>query len=1670
MRALGTLDHGSAGTSTPVLIKYSQELLQPNGSISGSRVASSILPRCANLLEALPEGPQTSLNSIDSRSGISRDQIRKCILNIGKTLHRIHIGRGHRIALVLPNGPELALAILAVTTWSSCVPLNAYGAAVELESDLIQAGVDLVIALEKDLGSENDIRGLAGRIGVPFCGLVPDSQFAGLFTLVPPGVDEGESWQPTGFLKGLSFSSVASQYKTEYNNNKQDAPVSPRRSEQQTEEADRSAGNWLPPSGERLYQPNSHVDEVLVLFTSGTTGCKKLVPHLLADVLVATACISVSWKLQTDDTNCNLMPLFHVGGIIRQVFSPILSGGCVICCPSFDPAIFWHLLQQGAFTWYYAAPTMHQILLQTGRVEGYLPAPKLRMIANAAGGLLPSLARELREVFGAYVLPSYGMTECMPITSPPATYQLEKPGTSGVAVGPEVTILCPITFHQLSPGKEGAICVRGEPCFRGYGALCRFTDDRSLAQKLEEVEAQPQTFLPGGWFNTGDLGYMDADGYLYITGRAKEVINRGGEIISPMEVEEAVNAHPDVLTCVAFSTAHSVLQEVVGIVLVPVPDRPKVDLPALHAFLSSSRLLAAPKWPQCLVYMSALPKSHTNKLLRVGLGPRLSLPEINDSMYWIERTFTAECPPTGTPVSVAIPCQRVKVQASECQAVLRKALVEGPYQDIIVVPHPSKIGTLVAHVYQLDRLHVIRKAHELLDAFVVPSHVCTIRERDQPLFPPQPSDALGSILQEEASKGQGPTDPLVTELQELFQMLLDLDCLPSPETNFFHLGGSSMLASQLASKVRKMYHVSFGGAEVFHHSTCDEIGKLIKDRRDNQDQQQSLQLPQPGRVDDRDTSFSQGSATSMGVSSLRTKHLGGLNECPFDSTRMDQPISCGATIVQLVPLFVVYPIWQLSRFFLFFRCLLLMLNRVPGVHSLVTFVMTLVVYHFLWITFTPLLFVAIKWAVIGRYRQGRYPLWGGYYLRWWFTDVMRKLIGRGVWGSTDFTLNMYYRMLGADIREGARISLEADLAEFDLVTIGEDAAIEYATVRPFGVDNGCMILGPVGVGNFASVGARSVVAPFTSVPDHTHLGVVTSSYEVQAMAPGDDRKHASYNRFTHPEPSFLSQLLLVHPITFFLESVSHIPALLVLYWMISMPWHHGEPFQSMNDLLKWLCDPRRIPFYIGIRVARAVLAPLGHMLFAILIKRCVIGKFTPGPRDTTSQWQLVRHHLAAKIFSRENMQDFVDVVGRHYEIVSVVYRLLGAKIGKRVFWPGHHPLFTGEFDLLEIGDDVVFGSRAVMFCTTADSCEKIILCTGSNISDNTIVLPGSIMGKNAVLGSNSVCPARRYLPESSVWFGSRGGEPVLLEKGTENLVDGSIASNDVLPEKLQLSGDASTLRPYGKAVYYREANYFVWPLPLIILYTVVVKTLIAGVHTIPLLGSLHLTAAHYYGLPVRGRVYDRDDITFAHVFAMMLLCFFFTHFVRVSLWWTVEMASKWGFMGRREEGRYNYDTSDYGQRWELYQIMTKIRTSGRLNLLDFIAGTPFMATYFRWQGCKIGDGCCLYPAGADPFPPEPDLVEMGDRCVIDCSSVVCHLNTRGNFELVKIRLENNVTLRSRSRIQQGVVMESGSMLLEKSLVMTGEVIEADSIWQGAPASRILSYETSSIATDNGAFV
>ena len=393
---------------TPILAA-SRHLLQPNGSISGKAVGDVILPQFQTFASAIPdETSRPALASIDGRTPITHSRIKQFVEHeFGTQLHQMGFGKGDRIALVLPNGPELALAIVATAQWASCVPLSANGAVSELEADLQRCGATLVIgpycgtakfdgmssgcqvaafscvdtpAFEKattstangfevksgdkctkDWSKFRSIEKCAQKLGIPFCGIIPSPTEAGIFQLRPP--------------KSLKVKN-----------------------------ADMSK---LMVRQSRSTEPNAADDEILVLFTSGTTGNKKLVPHCMGDMLIAAATIALSWGLTANDMNCNLMPLFHVGGIVRQVFSPIVSGGGVICCPSFDPFIFWALLEKKMFTWYYAAPTMHQLILETGRSNGFIHHKrkqlKLRMIANAAGGLLPSLAQEMMKAFDANV-------------------------------------------------------------------------------------------------------------------------------------------------------------------------------------------------------------------------------------------------------------------------------------------------------------------------------------------------------------------------------------------------------------------------------------------------------------------------------------------------------------------------------------------------------------------------------------------------------------------------------------------------------------------------------------------------------------------------------------------------------------------------------------------------------------------------------------------------------------------------------------------------------------------------------------------------------------------------------------------------------------------------------------------------------------------------------------------------------------------------------------------------------------------------------------------------------------------------------------------------------------------------------------------------------------------
>ena len=303
------------------------------------------------------------------------------------------------------------------------------------------------------------------------------------------------------------------------------------------------------------------------------------------------------------------MPLFHIHGLVGAVLSSLWSGGSVACAPDFQAPRFLYWLEELAPTWYTAVPTTHQAVLARVRAEG---APggrsRLRLVRSSSAPLPTPVLHALEEAFGVPVIESYGMTEAAhQMTSNPLPPGERKPGSVGPAAGPEVAILDE-DGAVLPAGSTGEVAIRGDNVFSGYG---------------NNPEAN-ETAFSNGWFRTGDEGHLDEDGFLFLHGRAREIINRGGEKISPREVDEVLLAHPAVAQAVAFSVPDRRLGDEVGAAVVLRPGR-SVTERELQQF--AGERLADFKVPRHLAVVDEIPMGTTGKLQRIGLAERLGLGE-----------------------------------------------------------------------------------------------------------------------------------------------------------------------------------------------------------------------------------------------------------------------------------------------------------------------------------------------------------------------------------------------------------------------------------------------------------------------------------------------------------------------------------------------------------------------------------------------------------------------------------------------------------------------------------------------------------------------------------------------------------------------------------------------------------------------------------------------------------------------------------------------------------------------------------------------------------------------------------------------------------------------------------------------------------------------------------
>jgi acyl-CoA synthetase (AMP-forming)/AMP-acid ligase II len=348
-------------------------------------------------------------------------------------------------------------------------------------------------------------------------------------------------------------------------------------------------------------------DIALVLHTSGTTSRPKIVPLRHVNVTASAYNIGDILALTADDVCLNIMPLFHIHGLIAGVLSSLAAGGAVSCSPGFNAFRFFAWFNEVRPTWYTAVPTMHQTILELApRNKAAIEAGRLRFIRSSSSSLPGPVMHAMEEAFGVPLVESYGMTEAAhQMAANPLPPRPRFPGCVGIAAGPEVAIMDE-SGALLPPGGLGEVVIRGRNVTAGY----------------ENNPAANAAAFTDGWFRTGDQGVLDADGYLRLTGRLKELINRGGEKVSPLEVDEILSEHPAVAQCLTFGLPHPKLGEEVAAAIVLRGGFSPKDT-ELRDFVGER--LAPFKVPRKFVFLKEIPKGATGKLQRIGLAEKLGL-------------------------------------------------------------------------------------------------------------------------------------------------------------------------------------------------------------------------------------------------------------------------------------------------------------------------------------------------------------------------------------------------------------------------------------------------------------------------------------------------------------------------------------------------------------------------------------------------------------------------------------------------------------------------------------------------------------------------------------------------------------------------------------------------------------------------------------------------------------------------------------------------------------------------------------------------------------------------------------------------------------------------------------------------------------------------------------
>jgi acyl-CoA synthetase (AMP-forming)/AMP-acid ligase II/acyl carrier protein len=468
---------------------------------------------------------------------------------IGRVLRHLGYGPADRLMMALPNGPEAAVAFLALAGVGACCPVDPALTAREIDEYMALVRPAAVL-LQPGFGAA--MRAASAAAGVPVLELVPD----------PGGPAGACAVSGAGAVSGAARRRDA-------------APGGP---------------------ATDAYS--------LLLPTSGSTSRPKLVPLRASTMIAGAEASRRAYGLGPTDCRLNVMPLFHIQGLVGSVLASLVAGGRVVCAPAFEPDAVLRWLDEYEVTWFSGSPTMHASLLAAGTAAARSVGHRLRFVRSGSAPLRPELMAEMEELWGVPVVESYGMTEAHQIASNPLPPGQRRPGTVGLPTGAQVAVR--INGRPAAPGEPGEIIVRGANVVTEY---------------LASAEVNAASFVDG-WFRTGDTGVLDEDGYLTLTGRLTEIINRGGDKVQPREVDAVLEAHPAVARALAFGVPHPTLTQEVAAAVV-LRSGARLSHGELEQF--AAERLAPHKRPRRIVTVTTLPTHGTGKVRRGRLAEELGM-------------------------------------------------------------------------------------------------------------------------------------------------------------------------------------------------------------------------------------------------------------------------------------------------------------------------------------------------------------------------------------------------------------------------------------------------------------------------------------------------------------------------------------------------------------------------------------------------------------------------------------------------------------------------------------------------------------------------------------------------------------------------------------------------------------------------------------------------------------------------------------------------------------------------------------------------------------------------------------------------------------------------------------------------------------------------------------